>query len=110
MADARQRGRILDADLSAEAILGDDTVDLSRDRAGRLRAHKPAVSDAIDALLEASLVLALSRGKSIAEAAEAMNLTVGSARTYTKRIYAKTGARGQSDLIRFIHRSVMALT
>lgn len=59
---------------------------------------------------EASLALALSRGKSIREAAEEMRLTIGAARTYTKRIYSKTGARGQSDLIRYIHRSVMVLT
>ena len=59
---------------------------------------------------EARLALALSRGMSIAEAASDLGLTVESARTYSKKIYAKTGARGQSDLVRFIHRSVLALT
>jgi DNA-binding CsgD family transcriptional regulator len=58
---------------------------------------------------EARLALALSRGMSIAEAAGELGLTVESARTYSKRIYAKTGARGQSDLVRFIHRSVLAI-
>ena len=58
---------------------------------------------------EARLALALSRGKSIAEAAGELDLTVESARTYSKRIYAKTGARGQADLVRFIHRSVLAI-
>jgi DNA-binding CsgD family transcriptional regulator len=58
---------------------------------------------------EARLALALSRGMSIAEAAGELGLTVESARTYSKRIYAKTGARGQADLVRFIHRSVLAL-
>lgn len=58
---------------------------------------------------ESRLALALSRGKSIAEAAEELGLTVESARTYSKRIYAKTGARGQVDLVRFIHRSVLAI-
>jgi DNA-binding CsgD family transcriptional regulator len=58
---------------------------------------------------EARLALALSRGMSIAEAAEELGLTVESARTYSKRIYAKTGARGQADLVRFIHRSVLAI-
>jgi DNA-binding CsgD family transcriptional regulator len=58
---------------------------------------------------EARLALALSRGMSIAEAAGELGLTVESARTYSKRIYAKTGARGQADLIRFVHRSVIAI-
>ncbi len=58
---------------------------------------------------EARLALALSRGMSIAEAAIELGLTVESARTYSKRIYAKTGARGQADLVRFIHRSVLAI-
>ncbi|MDB5724935.1 MAG: hypothetical protein JWQ16_1689 [Novosphingobium sp.] len=58
---------------------------------------------------EARLALALSRGMSIAEAAVELGLTVESARTYSKRIYAKTAARGQVDLVRFIHRSVLAI-
>lgn len=58
---------------------------------------------------EARLALALSRGMSIAEAAAELGLTVESARTYSKRIYAKTGARGHADLVRFIHRSVLAI-
>jgi DNA-binding CsgD family transcriptional regulator len=58
---------------------------------------------------EARLALALSRGMSLAEAADELGLTVESARTYSKRIYAKTGARGQADLVRFIHRSVLAI-
>ncbi|MEO5586072.1 MAG: helix-turn-helix transcriptional regulator [Novosphingobium sp.] len=58
---------------------------------------------------EARLALALSRGMSIAEAATELGLTIESARTYSKRIYAKTAARGQTDLVRFIHRSVLAI-
>jgi DNA-binding CsgD family transcriptional regulator len=58
---------------------------------------------------EARLALALSRGMSIAEAAEELGLTVGTARVYSKKIYAKTGARGQPDLIRFVMRSVLAI-
>lgn len=58
---------------------------------------------------QASLALALSRGMSIAEAAAELGLSVESARTYSKRIYAKTGARGQADLVRFVHRSVLTL-
>ncbi len=58
---------------------------------------------------EARLALALARGMTIAEAASDLGLTVESARTYSKRIYAKTGARGQADLVRFMHRSVLAI-
>lgn len=58
---------------------------------------------------EARLALALSRGMSITDAATEIGITVESARTYSKRIYAKTGARGQADLVRFIHRSVLAI-
>ncbi len=58
---------------------------------------------------EARLALALSRGMNLADAAEDLGLTIESARTYSKRIYAKTGARGQTDLVRFIHRSVIGI-
>jgi DNA-binding CsgD family transcriptional regulator len=58
---------------------------------------------------EARLALALSRGMSIAEAAGELGLTVGTARVYSKKIYAKTGARGQPDLVRFVMRSVLAI-
>ena len=58
---------------------------------------------------EARLALALSRGMTIAEAASDLGLTVGSARIYSKRIYAKTGARGLPDLVRIVMRSVLAI-
>lgn len=58
---------------------------------------------------EARLALALSRGMTIAEAAEALGLTTETARNYSKKIYAKMGARGQSDVVRYILTSVLAL-
>jgi DNA-binding NarL/FixJ family response regulator len=58
---------------------------------------------------EARLALALSRGMNITEAAEDLGLTEQTARTYSKNIYAKMGARGQADLVRFIHRSVLRI-
>jgi DNA-binding CsgD family transcriptional regulator len=58
---------------------------------------------------QAGLALALSRGMSIAQAAAELGLSLESARTYSKRIYAKTGARGQADLVRFVHRSVLTI-
>jgi DNA-binding CsgD family transcriptional regulator len=58
---------------------------------------------------EARLALALSRGMTIAEAAVEFGLTLETARNYSKKIYSKTGARGQPDLVRFVMRSVLAI-
>jgi DNA-binding CsgD family transcriptional regulator len=58
---------------------------------------------------EARLALALCRGMTISEAAEEFGLAVGTARNYCKNIFAKTGARGQPDLVRIIMRSVLAI-
>ncbi|WP_297493999.1 hypothetical protein [Acidocella sp.] len=58
---------------------------------------------------EARLALALSRGMTITEAAAELGLTVETARNYSKKIYSKTGARGQSDLVRFVMRSVLTI-
>jgi DNA-binding CsgD family transcriptional regulator len=58
---------------------------------------------------EARLAIAISRGRSIAEAAEEIGVTIETARNYSKRIYAKTGVRGQADLVRLILASVVAL-
>ena len=51
---------------------------------------------------EAALAHALSLGESLAEAGARLHLTVETARNYSKRIYAKTGARGQADLVRIV--------
>ena len=51
---------------------------------------------------EAALAEALSRGKSIIEAGRELKLTDETARNYSKRIYAKVGARGQGDLVRLV--------
>ena len=59
---------------------------------------------------EARLALAMSQGKTIVEAAAETNLTVETARNYSKRIYAKTGSRGHADLVRILLASVVALT
>ncbi|TAL02852.1 MAG: helix-turn-helix transcriptional regulator [Rhodospirillaceae bacterium] len=58
---------------------------------------------------ESRLALALTRGMTIAEAACELGLTVETARNYSKKIYAKTGARGQPDLVRFVLRSVLTI-
>ncbi|MGZ8350063.1 MAG: helix-turn-helix transcriptional regulator [Allosphingosinicella sp.] len=58
---------------------------------------------------EARLALALSRGRKISEAAEELGLTIETARNYSKRVYSKTGTRGQADLVRLILASVVML-
>lgn len=54
---------------------------------------------------EAELAVRLSDGRSIAEAAGEMGLTVETARNYTKRIYAQLDLRGQGELIRNVLQS-----
>ena len=58
---------------------------------------------------EARLAVAMSQGASIAQAAALQSITVETARSYSKSIYAKMGARGQADVVRFILTSVIAL-
>ncbi|MGC4252640.1 MAG: helix-turn-helix transcriptional regulator [Sphingobium sp.] len=56
---------------------------------------------------EAKFAARMADGASIKEAAHALGLTIETARNYSKRIYGKTGARGQADLIRLLSASVM---
>ncbi|MDI1294755.1 MAG: helix-turn-helix transcriptional regulator [bacterium] len=58
---------------------------------------------------EARLAWAIAQGVAISEAAVALGLTIETARNYSKKIYAKTGARGQADLVRIILTSVLAI-
>ena len=58
---------------------------------------------------EARLSLALTRGRSIAEAAVDQGITEQTARGYSKIVYAKVGARGQADLVRILLASVASL-
>lgn len=58
---------------------------------------------------EARLAWSMAQGMTIAEAAQEHGLTQETARYYSKKIYAKTGARGQADLVRHILTSVLAL-
>lgn len=51
---------------------------------------------------EAALAHAMSLGESIVEAGARLRLTPETARNYSKRIYAKTGASGQADLVRMV--------
>jgi len=58
---------------------------------------------------EARLAWAIAQGAPIAEAAASLGITVETARNYSKKIYAKTGARGQAELVRIVLSSVMAI-
>jgi DNA-binding CsgD family transcriptional regulator len=58
---------------------------------------------------EARLALLISQGASLAEAADKLAITLETARSYSKRIYAKMGVRGQADLVRSILTSVLTL-
>lgn len=119
---ARPRALVLNRDpwldmLLVPAALADGAAGAAPSAIAYVHAESVTSADRCDQLCqifdlvpcEARLALALSRGMSIAEAAQALGLTIESARTYSKRIYAKTGARGQTDLVRFIHRSVATL-
>ncbi len=58
---------------------------------------------------EAGLAWALCEGHTILEAAEELELTIETARSYSKRIYAKVGARGQADLVRLLLTGIAAI-
>lgn len=58
---------------------------------------------------EARMGAAIAAGASIAEAADRLGITQQTARYYTKRLYAATGARGQPDLVRLFWTSVATL-
>ncbi|MFW2850480.1 helix-turn-helix transcriptional regulator [Sphingomonas sp. TX0543] len=58
---------------------------------------------------EGRLAAALADGASIAQAAATIGLTIETARNYSKRIYAKTGVRGQAELVRLLCTGVSAL-
>ncbi|WP_347567244.1 helix-turn-helix transcriptional regulator [Sphingobium sp. BYY-5] len=58
---------------------------------------------------EARLAWAIASGFSIQEAAIELGITVETARNYSKKVYAKTGARGQAELVRNILTSVLSI-
>ncbi len=60
-------------------------------------------------LPEARLARALGQGASMAEAARALGVTIETARYYSKQIFAKTGLRGQPDLMRRLWSGALAL-
>lgn len=53
---------------------------------------------------EAELAAALAEGRTLREAADSLGLAMESARTYLKRVFSKTGAARQSDLVGLLLR------
>jgi DNA-binding CsgD family transcriptional regulator len=51
---------------------------------------------------EARLVAALAQGERLEGAAQALGVTLGTGRTYLKRVFAKTGVSRQVDLMRLV--------
>ncbi|MEH6684553.1 MAG: helix-turn-helix transcriptional regulator [Qipengyuania sp.] len=104
---------ILVAPMRVDALAGEGkavaVVYLRGDRSSSADRHEQLV-DLFDLTpAEARLAWSLAQGLSITEAAQAHGLTVETARYYSKKIYAKTGARGQVDLVRNILTGVLAL-
>ena len=58
---------------------------------------------------EAALAMLLAEGHALIEAGRALRLTDETTRNYSKRIYAKTGAKGQGDLVRIVLTSLAPL-
>lgn len=59
---------------------------------------------------EGALAALLAAGLTIAEAADELGISEGTARTYSKRLFFKTGVRRQPELVRRILTSVMRLS
>jgi DNA-binding CsgD family transcriptional regulator len=82
------------------------------DTAALIFLGSPALSDVTSVRLlrslyeltraEAELALLLADGLSLEEAAERRHVTLNTARSQLKRVFAKTGARRQSDLVRIV--------
>jgi DNA-binding CsgD family transcriptional regulator len=59
---------------------------------------------------ETGLALELANGLSLEEAAEALNIRRNTARAHLRSIFSKTGVRRQTELVRIMLNSVVALT
>ena len=51
---------------------------------------------------EARLVAALAEGERLEDAAQALGVTLGTGRTYLKRVFQKMGVSRQVDLMRLV--------
>ncbi|WP_336971019.1 helix-turn-helix transcriptional regulator [Sphingobium aromaticiconvertens] len=58
---------------------------------------------------EARLAWTMAQGRSISEAATDLEITLETARNYSKKIYSKMGVRGQAELVHVILTSALAV-
>jgi DNA-binding CsgD family transcriptional regulator len=58
---------------------------------------------------ETALAMELANGLSLEEAAEALNIRRNTARAHLRSIFSKTGVRRQTELVRIMLNSVVAL-
>ncbi|MEM6627295.1 MAG: response regulator, partial [Pseudomonadota bacterium] len=58
---------------------------------------------------EAAIAISIAKGDRLEDAAAASGVTISSARTYLKRVFLKTGAGRQADLVKLVHNSPAAL-
>ncbi|VWX55051.1 helix-turn-helix transcriptional regulator [Novosphingobium sp. 9U] len=78
------------------------------------RASSPARAEHLATLYdlprrEAELAVLLASGLSLAEAGDAMGLTIETTRNYSKRLFAKLGVRGQAEAVRLVYESCAVL-
>ena len=72
--------------------------------------HVHALADLMQiAPAEARFALQMANGKTIAEAGEALNLSLETARHYSKQIYSKLGVSSQTAMVRRVENSVLRL-
>lgn len=106
--DARHAGREL---LLRRAPLSQTTIRVPQEVLAITRTRGTATPKALATALaglhglsakEAELAAALAGGEELVPAGMRLGLTPETTRNYSKRIYAKTGARGQADLVRLV--------
>lgn len=56
--------------------------------------------------MEATLATAVASGRSLVEAADSLGIAHNTARSHLRAIFAKTGARSQSQLVHLLHRGI----
>lgn len=56
--------------------------------------------------MEANLAVALAHGRSLVEAADVLGIAHNTARSHLRSIFAKTGARRQSQLVHLLHSGI----
>jgi DNA-binding CsgD family transcriptional regulator len=92
------------------AIATPATIDLARRPPVLGPAHAAAFAQAHRLTPgEARLALLLADGHSLADSAQALGLTIETARNYSKRLFLKTGTTGQVQLVRLVLTSAAIL-